>query len=135
MPRSLSMNMAMFRTVWCGRPCTLLTVPRSERTAVVAALASGEGRALIFTRTRRGASKLARQLALAGTPAAELHGDLAQGARSRNLAAFGSGEVHAMVATDIAARGLHVDGIALVIHAGPPRGAPPRWPGPPARPW
>jgi superfamily II DNA/RNA helicase len=98
----------------------LLTVPPSERTAVVAALASGEGRALIFTRTRRGASKLARQLALAGTPAAELHGDLAQGARSRNLAAFGSGEVHAMVATDIAARGLHVDGITLVIHADPP---------------
>ena len=98
----------------------LLTVPPSERTAVVAALASGEGRALIFTRTRRGASKLARQLALAGTPAAELHGDLAQGARSRNLAAFGSGEVHAMVATDVAARGLHVDGITLVIHADPP---------------
>jgi len=98
----------------------LLTVPLSERTAVVAALASGEGRALIFTRTRRGASKLARQLTMAGTPTAELHGDLAQGARSRNLAAFGSGEVHAMVATDIAARGLHVDGIALVIHADPP---------------
>jgi superfamily II DNA/RNA helicase len=98
----------------------LLTVPPSERAAVVAALASGEGRALIFTRTRRGASKLARQLALAGTPAAELHGDLAQGARSRNLAAFGSGEVHAMVATDVAARGLHVDGITLVIHADPP---------------
>jgi len=98
----------------------LLTVPPSERAAVVAALASGEGRALIFTRTRRGASKLARQLTIAGTPAAELHGDLAQGARSRNLAAFGSGEVHAMVATDIAARGLHVDGIALVIHADPP---------------
>ena len=98
----------------------LLTVPPSERTAVVAALASGEGRALIFTRTRRGASKLARQLTLAGTPAAELHGDLAQGARSRNLAAFGSGEARAMVATDIAARGLHVDGIALVIHADPP---------------
>jgi superfamily II DNA/RNA helicase len=98
----------------------LLTVPPSERTAVVAALASGEGRALIFTRTRRGASKLARQLALAGTPAAELHGDLDQGARSRNLAAFGSGEVHAMVATDVAARGLHVDGITLVIHADPP---------------
>jgi superfamily II DNA/RNA helicase len=98
----------------------LLTVPPSERTAVVAALASGEGQALIFTRTRRGASKLARQLTMAGTPTAELHGDLAQGARSRNLAAFGSGEVHAMVATDIAARGLHVDGIALVIHADPP---------------
>lgn len=57
---------------------------------------------------------------LAGTPAAELHGDLAQGARSRNLAAFGSGAVRAMVAADIAARGLHVDGIAQVIRADPP---------------
>ena len=75
---------------------------------------------LIFTRTRHGARKLARQLAMAGTPTAELHGDLAQGVRSRNLAAFGSGEVRAMVATDVAARGLHVEGIGLVIHADPP---------------
>jgi len=100
----------------------LLTVTPADRAGVVAALASGEARVLIFTRTRRGARKLARQLTMAGTPAAELHGDLAQGARSRNLAAFGSGEVRAMVATDIAARGLHVDGIGLVIHADPPAG-------------
>jgi superfamily II DNA/RNA helicase len=98
----------------------LLTVTPADRAAVVATLASGEARVLIFTRTRHGARKLARQLTMAGTPAAELHGDLAQGARSRNLAAFGSGEVRAMVATDIAARGLHVDGISLVIHADPP---------------
>jgi superfamily II DNA/RNA helicase len=98
----------------------LLTVTPDDRAAVVAALASGEARVLIFTRTRHGARKLARQLTMAGTPAAELHGDLAQGARSRNLAAFGSGEIRAMVATDIAARGLHVDGIGLVIHADPP---------------
>ncbi len=98
----------------------LLTVTSAERAAVVAVLASGEARVLIFTRTRRGASKLARQLTTAGTPTAELHGDLTQSARSRNLAAFGAGEVRAMVATDIAARGLHVDGIDLVIHADPP---------------
>ena len=98
----------------------LLTVIPAERAAVVAALASGEARVLIFTRTRHGARKLARQLVMAGTPTAELHGDLAQGVRSRNLAAFGSGEVRAMVATDVAARGLHVDGIGLVIHADPP---------------
>jgi superfamily II DNA/RNA helicase len=98
----------------------LLTVAPADRAGVVAALASGEARVLIFTRTKHGARKLARQLTMAGTPAAELHGDLAQGARSRNLAAFGSGEVRAMVATDIAARGLHVDGIGLVIHADPP---------------
>jgi len=100
----------------------LLTVTPADRVAVVTALASGEARVLIFTRTRHGARKLARQLTMAGTPAAELHGDLAQGARSPNLAAFESGEIRAMVATDIAARGLHVDGIGLVIHADPPAG-------------
>ena len=98
----------------------LLTVTPADRIGVIAALASGEGRALIFTRTKHGARKLARQLTQAGTPAAELHGNLAQGARTRNLAAFTSGEVRAMVATDIAARGIHVDGIELVIHADPP---------------
>src|ERR1700756_4046101 len=98
----------------------LLTVTPADRVAVVATPASGDNRALIFTRTKHGAQKLARQLNMAGVPAAELHGNLAQGARSRNLAAFGSGEVRAMVATDIAARGIHVDGIGLVIHADPP---------------
>jgi superfamily II DNA/RNA helicase len=98
----------------------LVTVTPADRARVIAALASGEARVLIFTRTKHGARKLARQLTVAGTPTAELHGNLAQGARSRNLAAFGSGKVRAMVATDIAARGIHVDGIGLVIHADPP---------------
>lgn len=98
----------------------LLTVTSSDRVPVIATLASGETRTLIFTRTKHGASRLARQLAQAGTPAAELHGNLTQGARTRNLAAFAAGEVRAMVATDIAARGIHVDGIDLVIHADPP---------------
>jgi superfamily II DNA/RNA helicase len=98
----------------------LLTVAPADRVKVLATLASGEARVLIFTRTKHGASKLARQLVRAGAPAAELHGDLAQGARTRNLAAFAAGEVRAMVATDIAARGIHVDGIGLVIHADPP---------------
>jgi len=98
----------------------LLTVTPAERVAVVATLASGDNRVLIFTRTKHGAQQLARQLNMAGVPAAELHGNLVQGARSRNLAAFGSGEVRVLVATDIAARGIHVDGIDLVIHADPP---------------
>jgi superfamily II DNA/RNA helicase len=98
----------------------LLTVTPADRVEVVATLASGDNRALIFTRTKHGAQRLARQLNMAGVSAAELHGNLAQGARSRNLAAFGSGEVRVMVATDIAARGIHVDGIDLVIHADPP---------------
>jgi superfamily II DNA/RNA helicase len=98
----------------------LLTVTSAERVPVIATLASGEARTLIFTRTKHGASRLARQLAQAGTPAAELHGNLTQGARTRNLAAFAAGDVRALVATDIAARGIHVDGIDLVIHADPP---------------
>jgi superfamily II DNA/RNA helicase len=98
----------------------LLTVTPADRVGVIATLASGSARTLIFTRTKRGASRLARQLSQAGTPAAELHGNLAQGARTRNLAAFTSGRVRAMVATDIAARGIHVDGIDLVVHADPP---------------
>ena len=98
----------------------LLTVSPADRVGVVATLASGDNRVLIFTRTKHGAQKLARQLNIAGAPAAELHGNLTQSARTRNLAAFGSGEVRVMVATDIAARGIHVDGIDLVIHADPP---------------
>jgi superfamily II DNA/RNA helicase len=98
----------------------LLTVSPADRFAVVRALAGGDNRALIFTRTKHGARKLARQLAADGVPAAELHGDLPQGARTRNLASFSSGAVRVMVATDIAARGIHVDGIGLVIHADSP---------------
>jgi superfamily II DNA/RNA helicase len=91
-----------------------------EITHPLLTVTSGEARTLIFTRTKHGASRLARQLAQAGTPAAELHGNLTQGARTRNLAAFAAGDVRALVATDIAARGIHVDGIDLVIHADPP---------------
>ncbi len=98
----------------------LLTVAPAERAAVVAVLASGKKRSLIFTRTKYGAQKLARQLAAAHIPTVDLHGNLAQNARERNLASFAAGEVRVMVATDIAARGIHVDGIDLVIHADSP---------------
>jgi superfamily II DNA/RNA helicase len=98
----------------------VITIEAADRLEVIAALAGGEKRSLVFTRTKHGAERLARQLTVAGIPAAELHGNLRQGARSRNLAAFGSGAVRVMVATDIAARGIHVDGIDLVIHADPP---------------
>ena len=98
----------------------VITVAHGDRVEVIAALAGGDKRSLVFTRTKHGAERLARQLTTAGIPAAELHGNLRQGARSRNLAAFGSGAVRVMVATDIAARGIHVDGIDLVIHADPP---------------
>jgi superfamily II DNA/RNA helicase len=98
----------------------VITVAHGNRVEVIAALAGGDKRSLVFTRTKHGAERLARQLTAAGIPAAELHGNLRQGARSRNLAAFSSGAVRVMVATDIAARGIHVDGIDLVIHADPP---------------
>ena len=98
----------------------LLTVDAASRVAVIAALAGGENRSLVFTRTKHGAERLARQLTEAGIPAAELHGNLRQGARAKNLAAFSSGLARVMVATDIAARGIHIDGIDLVIHADPP---------------
>jgi superfamily II DNA/RNA helicase len=98
----------------------LLTVAPADRVSVVSALAGGRQQALVFTRTKHGARKLARQLHSARIPAVELHGNLAQSARQRNLAAFATGTARVLVATDIAARGIHVDGVGLVIHADPP---------------
>jgi superfamily II DNA/RNA helicase len=98
----------------------LLTVAPADRVNVVAALTRGDNRSLVFTRTKHGAQRLARDLARAGIPAAQLHGNLTQSARERNLRSFTSGAVRVMVATDIAARGIHVEGIDLVIHADPP---------------
>ncbi|MCL1871693.1 MAG: DEAD/DEAH box helicase [Promicromonosporaceae bacterium] len=87
---------------------------------VVHQLAAGTGRRVLFTRTKHHAKKLAKQLTTAGVPAVDLHGNLGQGARERNLAAFTSGEVKVLVATDIAARGIHVDDVELVVHVDPP---------------
>ena len=98
----------------------LLTVTPGERVGVVATLAGGNNRSLVFTRTKHGAQKLTLQLARTGISVVELHGNLKQGARERNLASFSSGAARVLVATDIAARGIHVDGIDLVIHADPP---------------
>jgi superfamily II DNA/RNA helicase len=98
----------------------LLTVTPADRVGVVATLAGGNNRSLVFTRTKHGAQTLTRQLARAGVSVAELHGNLGQNARERNLASFVSGAARVLVATDIAARGIHVDGIDLVIHADPP---------------
>ncbi len=98
----------------------VLQVLREERIAVLAGLASAPGRTVVFTRTKRGAKQVTRQLIAAGVPAVELHGNLAQGARGRNLSAFADGQVRTLVATDIAARGIHVDDVELVIHADPP---------------
>ena len=88
--------------------------------AVVHHLASGTGRRVLFMRTKHQAKKLAKQLTMDGIPAVDLHGNLAQAARERNLEAFSSGTVRVLVATDIAARGIHVDDIELVVHVDPP---------------
>jgi superfamily II DNA/RNA helicase len=98
----------------------VITIDHGNRLEILAALVGGEKRSLVFTRTKHGAERLARQLTEAGIPAAELHGNLRQGARARNLAAFSSGVARVMVATDIAARGIHIDGIDLVVHSDPP---------------
>jgi superfamily II DNA/RNA helicase len=98
----------------------VITIDPAKKLEALATLVGGEKRSLVFTRTKHGAERLARQLTELGIPAAELHGNLRQGARARNLAAFSSGVARVMVATDIAARGIHVDGIDLVIHADPP---------------
>jgi superfamily II DNA/RNA helicase len=98
----------------------VLAVQPGEKSAVVHTLAGGDGRTLLFTRTKHGAKKLALQLSKAGIPAVDLHGNLSQRVRERNLLAFASGESRVLVATDIAARGIHVDDVGLVVHVDPP---------------
>jgi superfamily II DNA/RNA helicase len=83
-------------------------------------LTSAPGRTMIFTRTKHGAKKLSKQLNASGVPTVELHGNLSQNARTRNMDAFQAGAASTLVATDIAARGIHVDDVNLVIHADPP---------------
>src|SRR3712207_8677158 len=95
-------------------------VESADKAAVVRQLASGLGRSVLFTRTKHQAKKLAKQLTAAGIPAVDLHGNLSQNARERNLEAFSNGTRRVMCATDIAARGIHVDDVALVVHVDPP---------------
>ena len=98
----------------------VFTVDSGDKAAVVRDLASGRGRSVLFTRTKHQAKKLAKQLTEAGIPAVDLHGNLSQSARERNLAEFSDGTTRVLVATDIAARGIHVDEVALVVHVDPP---------------
>ncbi|MFI1994311.1 DEAD/DEAH box helicase [Actinoplanes sp. NPDC020271] len=98
----------------------VLHVQPDDRFPVLVELLAAPGRSVVFTRTKRRAKVLTRQLIAAGVPAVELHGNLAQNARNRNLSAFSDGTAPTLVATDIAARGIHVDDVALVVHADPP---------------
>ncbi len=98
----------------------VLHLEREHRLPILVDLTSAPGRTVVFTRTKHGARALARQLNGKGVPSVELHGNLSQNARTRNLEAFQEGRAQALVATDIAARGIHVDDVALVVHADPP---------------
>jgi superfamily II DNA/RNA helicase len=98
----------------------VLHLDKDSRIPVLVDLTAAPGRTLVFTRTKHGAKALTRQLNARGVPAVELHGNLAQNARTRNLAAFSTGTATTLVATDIAARGIHVDDVSLVVHADPP---------------
>lgn len=91
-----------------------------EKKTVVRQLARGVGRRILFMRTKHHAKRLARQLTAAGIPAVDLQGNLSQNARERNLGAFESGRVHVLVATDVAARGIDVPEVELVVHVDPP---------------
>src|ERR671910_1079926 len=98
----------------------VLHVTPDTHLPVLLDLVAAPGRTDVFTRTKHRAKKLARQLNGSGVAAVELHGNLSQNARTRTMDAFHAGEARTLVATDIAARGIHVDDVALVIHADPP---------------
>jgi len=98
----------------------VLHVTNDDRLPVIVDLAAAPGRTMIFTRTKHRAKQLTRQLNAYGVVAVEMHGNLSQNVRVRNLSAFSDGRAAALVATDIAARGIHVDDVSLVIHADPP---------------
>ncbi|MEU2434505.1 DEAD/DEAH box helicase [Streptomyces sp. NPDC007861] len=97
----------------------VLVVKPKDKAPVTAAIAARKGRTIIFVRTQLGADRIAEQLVDAGVKADALHGGMTQGARTRVLADFKDGYVNALVATDVAARGIHVDGIDLVLNVDP----------------
>ena len=94
----------------------VLVVQPEDRDTVIANIAARDGRTIIFTRTKHGADKLAKKLAAQGVPTGALHGGKTQSARTKTLDRFRDGQVQTLVATNVAARGIHVDGISLVVH-------------------
>jgi superfamily II DNA/RNA helicase len=98
----------------------VFTVQRDDKVDVAAEVAMRPARTLFFVRTKHGADRLAKQLGRSGVDAAAIHGNLGQGARQRALAAFAEGSTRVLVATDVAARGIHVDDVDLVVHYDPP---------------
>jgi superfamily II DNA/RNA helicase len=98
----------------------VFTVGRDDKVDVATRVAARPARTLFFVRTKHGADRLAKQLGRGGVEAAAIHGNLGQGARQRALAAFTEGRTRVLVATDVAARGIHVDDVDLVVHFDPP---------------
>jgi superfamily II DNA/RNA helicase len=96
------------------------TVKQDKRVALTASIIAAEGRSIVFCRTRHGADRVARQLVAAGVTAVALHGNRTQAQRDKAIAAFAAGRATALVATDVAARGIHVTDVACVVHFDPP---------------
>lgn len=97
----------------------ILVVGHHDKLGVAAELVRANPRSIVFTRTKDGATRLAEDLDDAGVPAVDLHGDLSQRVRERNLDRFRTGRAHVVVATDVAARGIHVDNVEMVVHFDP----------------
>ncbi len=97
-----------------------LNVHQMDRIKVAAAICKSFDKTIIFCRTKRGADRLVEQLQKEGVDAAAIHGDLRQSQREKALADFGADRLHVLVATDVAARGLHIDGVDCVMHFDPP---------------
>jgi superfamily II DNA/RNA helicase len=99
----------------------MLLIPPHDKFAVTASIAAREGKTIVFARTQLGVDRLVEQLAAVGVRAGALHGGKTQRVRTRTLAEFKEGRTNVLVATDVAARGIHVDGISLVMHVDPPK--------------
>ncbi|MEV6813932.1 DEAD/DEAH box helicase [Micromonospora sp. NPDC051296] len=99
----------------------LLLIPPSDKFSVTASIAARAGRTIVFARTQLGVDRLVGQLAAVGVRAGGLHGGKTQRMRTRTLAEFREGRTNVLVATDVAARGIHVDGVSLVLHVDPPK--------------
>ncbi|SDZ36695.1 Superfamily II DNA and RNA helicase [Micromonospora pattaloongensis] len=99
----------------------LLLIPPHDKFPVAASIAARQGRTMMFARTQMGVDRLVEQLAAVGVRAGALHGGKTQRVRTRTLAEFKEGRMNVLVATDVAARGIHVDGVSLVVHVDPPK--------------
>jgi superfamily II DNA/RNA helicase len=99
----------------------MLLIPPHDKFPITASIANRAGKTIVFARTQMGVDRLVEQLAAVGVRAGALHGGKTQRVRTRTLAEFKEGRSNVLVATDVAARGIHVDGISLVVHVDPPK--------------